>query len=644
MTPPSPPVSPKAAERRILLTGPTGQVGHELAQRLRSLGQVIAAGRTPGAGVPALDLAQPDSIVGVVRAVRPHLIVNAAAYTAVDRAETQADLAMAANGAAPGILAEEARRLGAGLVHYSTDYVFDGSGTRPWREDDPTGPLNAYGRSKLAGETAIQAAGVAHLILRTSWVHGVHGGNFVKTMLRLAGERSSLKVVDDQFGAPTSAAVVADVTVQILAQATTDLAAFLRERGGLLHVACAGETSWHAFAREIFQQASRRGALSRVPEVLPISSAEYPAAARRPANSRLDCTRLAERFGIRPPHWKAALEETLEGVITAGRVSASVGANLPSPSPSPEGREGNRTTQPTDTRRPADLDVGVIYTHERGWMPRLLPTLACSGDDVKLRLILVDNASADGTAPWESLVPRTTVLRNTQRLGYAPNLNRILEASTAPLVLLLNTDMEFDPAEQCLSKMVRFMRDHPDCGLAGCRLYHPDGTYGYPARRFQTLGVIAGRRTPLAPFFRRAVDHYRYLDQPHTQAFDCDWLSGCFLLMRRAACDEVGPFDCRFAKYFEDVDMCLRMARAGWRVMFNGGTYCYHGEERASRKVLSRDALLHLRSYYRWIKKWGWRPNTLTRSLSAGDTPRTELPTPNVQRPTSNDGARALVR
>ncbi len=612
MSPSPKPESRTAARQRILLIGATGQIGGELLRSLRPLGEVVAPCRAPARGTPALDLSRPDGIRAAVRELRPQLIVNAAAYAAVDQAEAEIARAMVVNGIAPGILAEEALRLGAALVHYSTDYVFDGSGTRAWRENDPTGPLNAYGRSKLAGEVAIRATGAAHLILRTSWVHGVRGVNFVKTMLRLAAERASLKVVDDQIGAPTSAQVVAEVTARILAQAAADFVGWLRERGGLLHLACAGETNWHQFAVEIFRRAQLRGALAAAPDVRPVPSSGYPTAARRPANSRLDCRRLAERFGIVPPDWKTALEQTLEGILPRPadqeQPTASVGLSAVHASFPHRPQQAVAARMPATVTQVADLDIGVIYTHERDWMPRLLPTLARSGDDVSLRLILVDNVSQDGTRQWESLVARTTVLRNAQRLGYAPNLNRILETSTAPLVLLLNTDMEFDPAEQCLSKMVRFMRDHPDCGLSGCRLYHPDGTYGYPARRFQTLGVIAGRRTPLAPFFRQAVDRYRYLDQPHTKAFPCDWLSGCFLLIRRAAYEQVGQFDCRFTKYFEDVDMCLRMARAGWRVMFNGGTYCYHGEQRASRQVLSRDALLHLRSYYRWIRKWGLRP------------------------------------
>lgn len=258
--------------------------------------------------------------------------------------------------------------------------------------------------------------------------------------------------------------------------------------------------------------------------------------------------------------------------------------------------------------RDSELDVGVIYTHEREFLPRLLTTLQDSAAGLAVRLLLVDNASDDGTAPWERLVPHTTVLHNRERLGYAPNLNRILRSSRAPLILLLNTDMYFDPAEQCLVRMVRFMEQHPDCGVSACRLYHPDGRYAYPARRFQTLRTIVGRRAGLGGLLSRELDQHLYRDRSPHDVFDCDWLSGCFLMVRREAYEEVGDFDCGFAKYFEDVDFCLRMARAGWRVMFNGETCCYHWEQRASNRLMSRDALQHLRSYTRWLAKWGFDP------------------------------------
>lgn len=298
---------------RILLTGPTGQVGWELSRSLQPLGEVVAVGRTsPADGDSlALDLADANQVRCVVRQVRPDLIVNAAAYTAVDKAESEPELAMAINGVAPGILAEEARHIGAALLHYSTDYVFDGTGDRPWREEDPVAPPNTYGATKLAGEQAIVAVDVPHLILRVSWVYGLHGANFVKTMLRLGQERTALSVVEDQWGAPTSARVIADITSQILVQGRSDLPGFLRERGGIVHLVCQGETSWHRFALQIFELSRRQGTPLAVAQVSPIKSSEYPTPARRPSNSRMSCQRLWERFGLVPPLWTKALEQSL---------------------------------------------------------------------------------------------------------------------------------------------------------------------------------------------------------------------------------------------------------------------------------------------------------------------------------------------
>jgi GT2 family glycosyltransferase len=255
-----------------------------------------------------------------------------------------------------------------------------------------------------------------------------------------------------------------------------------------------------------------------------------------------------------------------------------------------------------------DVDVGFIYTHERHLIGPLVSSLAQSGRGISMRLILVDNASTDGVEPWRQTIPDTTVIRNERRLGYAANLNRILEAATGRYALLLNTDMYFDPHEQCVAKMVRFMDSHPDCGVSGCRLYRPDGTFGFPARRFQTLATVAARRLGLARFLGKTIDRYLHRDKPQDSVFDCDWLSGCFLMVRRRAVDEVGLLDVKFRKYFEDVDFCLRMARAGWRVMMNGQTYCYHLEQRASRNFFSRDAFVHMRSYLRWLAKWGPNP------------------------------------
>jgi len=255
-----------------------------------------------------------------------------------------------------------------------------------------------------------------------------------------------------------------------------------------------------------------------------------------------------------------------------------------------------------------DVDIGIIYTHERQFMTPLVSSLAESGQGTAMRLIIVDNASGEGVDEWRTAFRETLVVRNDERLGYAANLNRILDASRARYVLLLNTDMFFEPAEQCVAKMVRFMDAHPDCGVSGCRLYHPDGTYGFPARRFQTLATIAARRLGLEKSLGSTVDSYLYADKPRESIFDCDWLSGCFLMVRREAVDEIGPLDLQFRKYFEDVDFCLRMARAGWRVMMNGETFGYHLEQRASRNLFSKDAFVHLQSYARWLTKWGLDP------------------------------------
>jgi GT2 family glycosyltransferase len=266
-----------------------------------------------------------------------------------------------------------------------------------------------------------------------------------------------------------------------------------------------------------------------------------------------------------------------------------------------------------------DVDIGIIYTHERNFMTPLVSSLAQSGRGVAMRLILVDNASADGVGEWQGAFRETLVLRNDSRLGYAANLNRILAAAQSRYALLLNTDMYFEPAEQCVAKMVRFMDGHSDCGVSGCRLYHSDGSDCFPARRFQTLGTIAARRLGLAGLLGPRVDAYLYREKPVDSVFDCDWLSGCFLMVRRQALADVGLLDLQFRKYFEDVDFCLRMARAGWRVMMNGATFAYHLEQRASRHLLSRDALVHLQSYARWLAKWGLDPS---RHIAAATKPR----------------------
>ena len=285
---------------RILVTAPAGQVGWELRRTLAPLGEVVAAGRS---GPLALDLADPDRIRAVVREVRPDLVVNAAAYTAVDKAEEERDLAMAVNATAPGILAEEAARLGAPLIHYSTDYVFDGTKGTPYVEDDAPNPVNVYGESKLAGERAVQEAGGAAVILRTSWVYGLRGRNFLLTMRRLAAEKAQLNIVDDQIASPTWSRMIAETTAAAVARAGVG---GLQERAGLYHLAAAGETSWCGFARRIFElMAEREGAT--VPAVQGLPTADYPTPAQRPLYTKLDCSRLERTWGVYLPEWEDAL-------------------------------------------------------------------------------------------------------------------------------------------------------------------------------------------------------------------------------------------------------------------------------------------------------------------------------------------------
>ncbi|MCB1915094.1 MAG: dTDP-4-dehydrorhamnose reductase [Rhodocyclaceae bacterium] len=291
---------------KILLLGANGQVGWELQRALAPLGEVLAFDR---AGV---DLADTDALAHAVRALAPQAIVNAAAYTAVDRAEAEPELAKAVNAEAPARLAELARAVDAWLLHYSTDYVFDGGGQRPWREGDPAAPLNEYGRSKLAGEIAIRDSGCRHLILRTSWVYSARGGNFIRSMLRLGAQRPRLGVVDDQVGAPTGAELIADTSAHLLR--------FLRqqsEAGGTYHLAAAGETSWRDYACHVFDLARACGAELVVEEVAGISTAEYPAAAPRPRNSRLDCSLLQETFGLAMPPWQDGVARVLREILNA---------------------------------------------------------------------------------------------------------------------------------------------------------------------------------------------------------------------------------------------------------------------------------------------------------------------------------------
>ncbi|WP_119687929.1 dTDP-4-dehydrorhamnose reductase [Pseudomonas sp. PGPR81] len=285
---------------RVLVCGHNGQVAQALKTQLAGLGEIHLLGRDQ------LDLAQPEALREPLRQLAPGLIINAAAYTAVDQAETEPDTAFAINAQAPGVLAEEALRLGAPLIHYSTDYVFDGEKATPYSEQDVPNPLGVYGRSKLAGEQAIAAVGGAHLILRTSWVYSLHGRNFLLTMQRLLQEKPQLRVVDDQIGAPTWATTIALSTRVLIERWQAGRAG----AWGTYHLAAQGQTSWFGFAQAIGEQLKARGLPCA--ELLPIPSSEYPTPARRPANSRLDCSRLAREWGVTLPHWQQALIDCLK--------------------------------------------------------------------------------------------------------------------------------------------------------------------------------------------------------------------------------------------------------------------------------------------------------------------------------------------
>jgi dTDP-4-dehydrorhamnose reductase len=279
---------------KILLTGSTGQVGYELARSLQGLGEVVAVDRD------RMDLSNLDQVRDVIKAVRPGLIVNPAAYTAVDKAETDQELAHRINAEAPAVMAQEAKALGAALIHYSTDYVFNGKASGPYQETDATGPINVYGQSKLAGEQAIAASGVDHLILRTSWVYGMRGKNFLLTMMRLARERDELRIVNDQHGAPTWSRTISDTTALILAQARVGGPGWWQQHGGTYHLTSQGQTTWFGFTQAILEAADIQCKL------VPITSAEYPVPAARPVNSVMDCNKLMSNF-CQLPDWKAAL-------------------------------------------------------------------------------------------------------------------------------------------------------------------------------------------------------------------------------------------------------------------------------------------------------------------------------------------------
>jgi dTDP-4-dehydrorhamnose reductase len=307
--------------RRILLLGRNGQLGWELQRALAPLGELIALDRSgarsaavaangPFVGLCA-DFERPEELAVTMRAVRPQIIVNAAAYTAVDRAESEPETARAINARAPGVLAEASAELGACLIHYSSDYVFDGSGSRPWNEDDLTGPLGVYGLTKLEGERRIRQSGCRHLILRTSWVYATRGSNFPKAMLRLAAERVTLKVVDDQVGAPTGAELLADATAHALK-------AVAAEPGlaGTYHLTASGETSLLDYARFVIEGARARGGNMKLAPggLVGVPSSGYPTVARRPLNSRLDCSRFERAFGLRMPHWTQGVERLLDEI------------------------------------------------------------------------------------------------------------------------------------------------------------------------------------------------------------------------------------------------------------------------------------------------------------------------------------------
>jgi dTDP-4-dehydrorhamnose reductase len=296
---------------RILLLGPSGQLGWELQRALAPLGELVGAGLDSPAPQTA-DLAQPESLPRLVRAVRPDVIVNAAAHTAVDQAEAEPARARTINAAAPGVLAREAAALGALMVHYGSDYVFDGSGAEPRDEAAPTSPLSVYGRTKLEGEQLVRASGCRHLILRTSWVHAARGGNFVRAMLKLAAERDALDVVDDQVGAPTGAELLADVTAHAIRALQSD-----PSRDGLYHCVAGGETSWYAYARFVIERARALGHPVRLAAdaIRPVPTRDRPRPAARPLNSRLATHKLQRAFGLVLPPWQVGVERVLAEIL-----------------------------------------------------------------------------------------------------------------------------------------------------------------------------------------------------------------------------------------------------------------------------------------------------------------------------------------
>jgi dTDP-4-dehydrorhamnose reductase len=306
---------------RILLLGKGGQVGWELQRSLSTLGQVTALDfdTTEMDGMPVCgDFSQPERVAQTVRALKPDVIVNAAAHTAVDKAESEPEFARLLNATTPGLIAQEAQQLGAWLIHYSTDYVFDGSGSTPWVEDAATAPLNVYGQTKLEGEQAVVQSGCQHIILRTSWVYGARGGNFAKTMLKLAQEREELKVINDQVGAPTGADLLADVTAHIIArikskaEASSNAATLSQALSGIYHCVAAGQTTWFDYANHVLSTAkSIKPAMDIKARVLPVPTSAFPTPAKRPHNSRLNTGKLQHTFCLTLPHWQIGVNRML---------------------------------------------------------------------------------------------------------------------------------------------------------------------------------------------------------------------------------------------------------------------------------------------------------------------------------------------
>lgn len=303
--------------KKILLLGANGQVGHELRRSLAPLGEVIATTRSgtlpDGGACEVADFDQPDTLPALVDRIAPDLVVNAAAHTAVDRAEDDPEPAFRANAEAPARLAQACARRDIALVHYSTDYVFNGRGTRPYGEDDATAPLGVYGQSKAAGEQAIRDAGAKHLIFRTAWVYGARGGNFLLTMLRLGKDRDELRVVADQYGTPTPAWLIADVTAKVLAQHP--------QANGTYHLTAAGGTHWQGFAQTLLEEAHSLGIIARMPVVTPIRTKDYPTRASRPAYSRLDISKLQNLLGEELPDWTRALDPVMDAVAAAAKTA-----------------------------------------------------------------------------------------------------------------------------------------------------------------------------------------------------------------------------------------------------------------------------------------------------------------------------------